>query len=50
MRFMCALRNVLKKGALGTGMLSPIYFKVRQQKLNKAGIWEARGISLCKTA
>ena len=34
-----------KRKHTNNGMLSPVDFEVRQQKLNEAGLWETRGTS-----
>ena len=35
-----------KRKHTNNGMLSPVDFEVRQQKLNEAGVWETRGTSI----
>ena len=34
-----------KRKRTNNGMLSPVDFETRQQKLNEAGVWETRGTS-----
>lgn len=35
-----------KRKHTNNGMLSPVEYEIRQQKLNRAGVWETRGTSL----
>jgi hypothetical protein len=39
-----------KRKHTNNGMLSPVEFEVRQQKLNEAGVYETRGISFSISA